>query len=230
MRLHMSRVVVFGVGPIAELAHFYLTHDSPHDVVGFTVDEAYMREPRFLGLAVVPFEILEDAHAVDEVSLFLPISFKQMNHLRADRVAAAKVRGYQLISYVSSRATTFPGFECGENCFILEDNTIQPFVHIGSDVILWSGNHIGHHSVIEDHVMVTSQVVISGGCTIESYCFLGVNATIRDETVIGRETLVGAGVTILHDTEPYSVYKAKDAEPAGFRSDEIRAISHKSGG
>ena len=226
----MSRVVVFGVGAIAELAHFYLTHDSPHEVVGFTVDEDYMRDPTFRDLPVVPFETLEDAHAASDVSLFVPISFKQMNHVRADRVAAAKTRGYELISYVSSRATTFPGFECGENCFILEDNTIQPFAQVGSDVILWSGNHIGHHSVIEDHVMVTSHVVISGGCRIERYCFLGVNATIRDETVIGRETLVGAGVTILHDTEPYSVYKTADAEPAGFRSDEIRAISHKSGG
>ena len=226
----MSRVIVFGVGPIAELAHFYLTHDSPHEVVGFTVDAEYLREPSFRDLPVDAFETLEDAHAPGDVSLLLPISFKRMNHVRADRVAAAKAKGYELLSYVSSRATTFPGFECGENCVILEDNTIQPFVEVGSDVILWSGNHIGHHSVIEDHVMVTSQVVISGGCRIEQHCFLGVNATIRDETVIGRETLVGAGVTILHDTEPYSVYKAADAEPAGFRSDQIRAISHKSGG
>lgn len=226
----MSRVVVFGVGPIAELAHFYLTHDSPHDVVGFTVDSEYLRDSSFRGLPVVPFETLDERHAPDDVSLFLPISFKRMNHVRAERVASAKARGYELISYVSSRATTFPGFECGENCFILEDNTIQPFVRVGDDVILWSGNHVGHHSVIEDHVMVTSHVVISGGCTIEPHCFLGVNSTIRDETVIGRETLVGAGVTILHDTAPHSVYKVTDAEPAGFRSDQIRAISHKSGG
>jgi sugar O-acyltransferase (sialic acid O-acetyltransferase NeuD family) len=226
----MSRIVVFGVGPIAELAHFYLTHDSPHEVVGFTVDDEYLNASTFRDLPVVAFETLADTYAPGDVSLLLPISFKRMNHVRADRVAAAKAKGYELISYVSSRATTFPGFECGENCFILEDNTIQPFVEVGSDVILWSGNHIGHHSVIEDHVMVTSQVVISGGCRIEPHCFLGVNATIRDETVIGRETLVGAGVTILHDTEPYSVYKAIDAEPAAFRSDQIRAISHKSGG
>jgi sugar O-acyltransferase (sialic acid O-acetyltransferase NeuD family) len=226
----MSRVVVFGVGPIAELAHFYLTHDSPHEVVAFTVDDEYLREPSFRGLDVVSFETLEDVHLPGDVQLLLPISFKRMNHVRADRLAAAKTRGYDVISYVSSRATTFPSFECGENCFILEDNTIQPFVQIGDDVILWSGNHIGHHSVIQDHVMVTSQVVVSGGCTIEPHCFLGVNSTIRDETVIGRETLVGAGVTILHDTEPYSVYKAADAEPADFRSDQLRAISHKSGG
>jgi sugar O-acyltransferase (sialic acid O-acetyltransferase NeuD family) len=226
----MSRVVVFGIGQFAELAHFYLTHDSPHEVVGFTVDGDYLTQDEYLGLPVSPFEQVEDAHAPGDAALFLPISFKRMNHVRAERVQAAKGKGYEIVSYVSSRATTFEGFDCGENCFILEDNTIQPFVTVGANVIMWSGNHIGHHSTIGDHVMVTSQVVISGGCTVEPHCFFGVNATIRDETVIGRETLVGAGVTILADTEPFSVYKAEKAEPAGFRSDQIRSISHKSGG
>ena len=226
----MSRVVVFGIGQFAELAHFYLTHDSPHEVVGFTVDGDYMSQTEHLGLPVTAFEEVQDAHPPGDAALFLPISFKRMNHVRAERVQTAKDKGYEVVSYVSSRATTFPGFECGENCFILEDNTIQPFVTVGADVIMWSGNHIGHHSTIADHVMVTSHVVISGGCTIEPHCFFGVNSTIRDETVIGRETLVGAGVTILADTEPYSVFKHPGAEPAGFRSDQIRSISHKSGG
>jgi sugar O-acyltransferase (sialic acid O-acetyltransferase NeuD family) len=226
----MSRVVVFGIGQFAELAHFYLTHDSPHEVVGFTVDGDYLTQDEYLGLPVSAFEEVQDAFPPGDAALFLPISFKRMNHVRAERVEQAKEKGYELVSYVSSHATTFPGFECGENCFILEDNTIQPFVKVGADVIMWSGNHIGHHSTIGDHVMITSHVVISGGCTIEPNCFFGVNSTIRDETVIGRETLVGAGVTILSDTEPYSVFKHAGAEPAGFRSDQIRSISHKSGG
>jgi sugar O-acyltransferase (sialic acid O-acetyltransferase NeuD family) len=226
----MSRVIVFGVGNIAELAHFYLTHDSPHDTVAFTVDRDYLPGEDFQGLPVVPFEELGDHYSPQDTKFFAPISFKRMNHVRAEKVAAAKEMGFECVSYVSSKATTFPGFECGENCFILEDNTIQPFVKVGANVVMWSGNHIGHHSTIGDHVMITSHVVISGGCTIEPHCFFGVNATIRDETVIGRETLVGAAVTILADTEPFSVYKHPGAEPAGFRSDQLRSISHKSGG
>jgi acyl-[acyl carrier protein]--UDP-N-acetylglucosamine O-acyltransferase len=124
----------------------------------------------------------------------------------------------------------WPGFKPGDNCFIFEDNTIQPFVTIGNDCVLWSGNHIGHHTVIKDHVFITSHVVISGACTIEDHTFFGVNCTVRDETVIARETLVGAGTIILKDTQPFEVYKAKGTEPAGFRSDEIRSLSHKTKG
>jgi sugar O-acyltransferase (sialic acid O-acetyltransferase NeuD family) len=226
----MAKIVVFGVGHWAELAHFYLAHDSPHEVVGFTVDAAYIETNEFKGLPVVPYDEVGQHYPPAEFRMFIPMSFKQMNHVRADRYYDARKRGYELISYVSSKATTFPGFECGDNCFILEDNTIQPFVKIGNNVVLWSGNHIGHHTIIKDHVMITSQVVISGSCIIEPFCFLGVNATVRDETVIARETLVGMGATILKDTKEFEVYKVAGTEPAGFSSDKIGSLSHKSRG
>ena len=52
--------------------------------------------------------------------MFLPISFKRMSYLRRDKLAAAKEKGYDIISYVSSKATTWPGLDVGENCFIFE--------------------------------------------------------------------------------------------------------------
>ena len=226
----MAKVVVFGVGQWADLAHFYLTHDSPHEVAAFTVDRDYLPGDAHQGLPVVAFEEAEEHYPPDEYEMFVPVSFKRMNHLRAEKFTAAKEKGYGLVSYVSSKATTWPGFECGENCFIFEDNTVQPFVEIGDDVVMWSGNHIGHHTVIKDHVMVTSHVVISGACTIEPYCFFGVNATVRDETVVARETLVGAGSLILRDTKEFEIYKAQGTKPSKVRSDRLRSVSHKSDG
>ena len=226
----MAKVIIFGVGQWADLAHFYLTHDSPHEVAAFTVDRDYLQGAEHRELPVVAFEEVEEHYSSGEYEMFVPISFKRMNHLRAEKFGAAKEKGYGFVSYVSSKATTWPGFECGENCFIFEDNTVQPFVEIGNDVVMWSGNHIGHHTVIKDHVMVTSHVVISGACTIEPYCFFGVNSTVRDETVVARETLVGAGAVILRDTKEFEIYKAQGTKPAKVRSDRLRSISHKSDG
>lgn len=226
----MAKVVIFGVSQWASLAHLYLTEDSAHEVVAFTVDSAYLKDATYRGLPVVAFEEVEKSYPASEFAMFLPMSFKKMNHVRADKCAQAKEKGYELISYVSSKATTWSGFQCGENCFIFEDNTIQPFVEIGDNVVMWSGNHIGHHTVIKDHVFIASHVVISGCCVIEPYCFLGVNATIRDETIVARETLVGAGSLILKDTQEFEVYKADGTQPSRIRSDRLRSISHKSGG
>lgn len=226
----MAKIVVFGVGQLADLAHVYLTHDSPHQVVAFTLDRDYLEEPSHRGLPVLPFDEIVRHHPPSDFQMFIPMSFKKMNHVRAERYRQAKEMGYRLISYVSSKATTWPGFTPGDNCFILEGATIQPFVEIGSDCVIWNGAQICHHTVVKDHVFIASQAVINGACTIEDHCFVGANATVRDETVVARETLVGAGTIILEDTQPFEVYKAKRTEPAGIRSDQIRSLSHKSGG
>ena len=200
------KIVIFGDSQLASLAHFYFKHDSPHAVVGFTVDGAYMKASEYEGLPMVPFEEVEQHFPVEEFSMFLPVSFKQMSYLRRNKYEAAKQKGYHLVSYVSSKATTWPDLDVGENCFIFEDNTIQPFVKIGNNCILWSGNHIGHHTVIKNHVFITSHVVISGCCVVEDHAFFGVNATIRDETNIAEATLVGMGANITKDTKPYEIH------------------------
>ena len=223
-------IVIFGCGQLADLAHFYFAHDSEREVAGFTVDAAYRESDRHAGLPLCDFEHVAERFPPSDYELFLPISFKQMNRLRKQRFEAAKAMGYVCASYVSSKATTWPDLDIGENVFIFEDNTIQPFVSIGDNCILWSGNHIGHHSVIEDHVFITSHVVVSGACRIGAESFLGVNATIRDEMVIAERSLIGMAAPITSDTEPGDVYLAPRALKARAKSDKLgKVISPKSG-
>lgn len=226
----MSSVVIFGNREWADLAHIYLSHDSPHDVVAFTLDRDHMRQKEHRGLPVVPFEDVTKEFPPDQYRIFIPISFKQMNRLRAAKYEQAKQMGYRFISYISSKTTTWPGFSCGENCFILEDNTIQPFCHIGNNVVLMTGNHIGHHTVIKDHVTITSHVAVGGKCTIERYCFFGLNSTIREESVLAEGTLVGAGAVIMRDTKEWELYKALPTVPAAIRSDQLRSLSYRAKG
>lgn len=230
MREESKKIVVFGAGQLASLAHFYLKHDSPHEVVGFTIDRDFKESNEFEGLPLVPFEDVEDFFTTETYSMFLPISFKRMNHLRREKYETAKKKGYHIASYVSSKATTWPDLEIGENCFIFEDNTIQPFVKIGNNCVLWSGNHIGHHSVIKDHVFITSHVVVSGACIIESHSFLGVNSMVRDETIIAEATLIGMGANIVKDTKPGEIHLGTKSRVLDKKSIDLDSISHKTGG
>ncbi|MGB7395154.1 MAG: acetyltransferase [Pricia sp.] len=225
-----EKLILFGVGQLSSLAHFYFKHDSDHEVVGFTVDKDYLESDTFEGLPVVPFEEVESHFSPEQHQMFIPISFKRMSHARREKYEAAKERGYTLASYVSSKATTWPDLDHGDNCFIFEDNTIQPYVKIGNNCILWSGNHIGHHTVIKDHVFITSHVVISGACTVEDHCFLGVNATVRDETILGEATLVGMGANIIRDTKPYEIHIGQKSKVMPKKSMDLDSISHKTGG
>lgn len=221
----MSRpIVVFGTGDIAELADFYFRHDSAYEVVAFTVDESYRRGDTFLGKPVVAFERVSEEFSPNGHGLFVALSYAKLNALRAEKVAAARALGYRLVSYLSSRATVFPGFELNDNCFILENNTIQPFVRIGSNVTLWSGNHIGHHSVIDDDVFIASQVVVSGGVTIGRGSFVGVNVTVRDHVTIGERCVLGAGALVLEHQPDHSVVAPRGTERAKIPSTRLRGL------
>jgi sugar O-acyltransferase (sialic acid O-acetyltransferase NeuD family) len=220
----MKPLVIFGAGELAEVAHFYFRHDSERQIAGFTVDEAYVKEESFLGLPLVPFERVEQRFSPTEFDFFVALSYARVNALRAEKVAQARAQGYALASYVSSNATVWPGLEIGENCFVLEDNTIQPFVRIGANVTLWSGNHIGHHAVIEDNCFITSHVVVSGGVKVGEGSFIGVNATLRDHVTIGRQCVIGAGSLILQDAPDYSVFTTPAAERSKVPSTRLRKI------
>jgi sugar O-acyltransferase (sialic acid O-acetyltransferase NeuD family) len=198
-------LVVFGAGQIAELALHYFRTDSEREVVALTVDAAFVDGERIMGLPVIPFESLASDFPPEEFDLFVALSYKNRNRIRRERFLAGRDAGYRFASYVSSRATILNGHDIGENCFILEDNTIQPIVQIGDNTTLWSGNHIGHHSKIGSHIFVASHVVISGNVTVEDGTFLGVNATLRDGITVGEEAIIGAGALVMEDVPPRAV-------------------------
>jgi sugar O-acyltransferase (sialic acid O-acetyltransferase NeuD family) len=219
-----QQIVIFGTGEIAELADFYFEHDSEFEVAGFAVDEAYLSADQFRGRPLVAFERVAETFPPTRFGFFVSVGYAKINALRVAKVEAARAMGYRLVSYLSSKATVFPGFELKDNCFILEDNTIQPFARIGANVTLWSGNHIGHHSIIEDDVFVASHVVISGGVQVGQGSFVGVNVTIRDRVKIGKQCVLGAGALVLEDQPDFSVVAPRGTERSGVPSTRLRRI------
>ena len=217
-------LVIFGAGDIAQLAHFYFCTDSNYEVVAFTVDAAYLSVTEFCGLPVVPFEELPSRYLPDTHEMFIALGYSKLNEVRKEKYLAGKAFGYRLASYISSHATVLNEGRIGDNCFIFEDNTIQPFATIGNNVTLWSGNHIGHHSSIHDHCFIASHVVISGGVEIGESCFIGVNATLRDHIKVGPKCVIGAGALLLADAEPEGVYIGQATERAKVPSTRLRKI------
>lgn len=218
------KLVIFGSGDIAELAHFYFKTDSEYEVVAFTVDAAYIEGTTFGGLPVVAFEEVAEHYPPEDHDFFVALSYAKLNAVRKEKFMAAKALDYRLANFISSHATVLNKGGIGENCFILEDNTIQPFVSIGNNVTLWSGNHIGHHSLIKDHTFISSHVVISGGVEIGEQCFIGVNVTLRDHIKIGDKCVIGAGALLLADAGHEGVYMGTAAIRSRVPSTKLRNI------
>ena len=206
----MARVIVVGAGKIADEAYFYLTNDSEHEVVAFSVDRAFMPGQEKHGLPIVPFEEVEEAYPPSEYKMFVALGYQDLNRLRASKYEAAKAKGYTLISYVSSRAANVGNVEIGDNCFILEFVTLQPCTRVGNNVSLWPGTVVGHHSTIGDHCYLTAGAIVAGNSRIEPYCFLGVHASVGHEIVVGERSFIGAGSVVTKEVAPGGVYIEPD--------------------
>jgi sugar O-acyltransferase (sialic acid O-acetyltransferase NeuD family) len=194
-----KKLVIFGTGEIGELANFYFTHDSDYEVVAFTADDEFVKEDTFKGLPLVGAGKVREKYPPDQYDMHVALSYRKLNQIRQEKYQLAKEMGYKLASYVCTKAVTWPDLSIGDNCFILENQTVQPTVKIGNNVMLWSGNHIGHGSQIEDHVYISSHVVLSGHTVIGERSFLGVNATVRDFCKVGKDVFITMGALVTRD-------------------------------
>jgi len=208
----MARLIIFGMGDAAELAHSYFTTDSEHEVIAFCVDRAFLRQTIFKGLPVVAAEDLARLYPPADHVAFVAIGYKRQNRARAGKCAAMRALGYQLVSYISSRAVVAADLFHGDNCFVLEANVIQAGVRLGHHVMMWSGGHIAHHSTIGNNVFLAPRVAIAGRVTIGDGCFIGINATIRDQIQIGRDCVISAGAVVLANVPDASLVSAYAAD------------------
>jgi sugar O-acyltransferase (sialic acid O-acetyltransferase NeuD family) len=214
-------VVLFGTGQAASVAYAVLMHDSPYTVVAFTVDEAFLSEQTFLGLPVVPFEAVEQCYPPATFGMHIAIGDVRVNRLRAERYEQARAKGYELITYVSRRAITWPDLSIGDNCWIMDNSVVQPYTTIGNNVYIGGSSHVGHHVTVEDHAFIAGCVAIPGAVRIGAYSFIGMGAALRHGVTIARECIVGAGAVILRDTREKGVYVAPPAVLLPTPSDAV---------
>ena len=204
----------------AEIAFEYFTYDSQLEVVGFSVERKgvrkslrFMTSPKLRGVPVVPFQELEAFYSSSDTKIFVAVTYTSLNRPRTRLYEEVRKKGFNVVSYVSSKSFVWRNVKIGQNTFIFENNVIQYNSEIGNNVILWSGNHIGHRSKIGDNCYISSHVVVSGFCEVGENCFLGVNSCVADRVKIARDCIIGAGAVVIKDTEEGKVYVGNPARP-----------------
>ena len=113
-------------------------------------------------------------------------------------------------TWIAPSADVIGDVEIGEDSSVWFGSVIRGDVHyikIGSRTSIQdiSMVHITHHkkadrsdgspTIIGDDVTIGHRVMLHG-CTIENACLIGMSATILDNAVIGRESIVGAGALV----------------------------------
>ena len=216
-----KNLIIVGTGLFAEVAKAYFEEYTCYQVVAFACHEKYKENNTIYGSPLHIVENMEKEFPVEENDVFVAVGYGKMNKMRQVVYEEIKELGYTCVSFVHPKIKVWDSTIIGENVFIFEDNTIQPFTTIGNNNIFWSGNHLGHHTKVGDHCFISSHVVISGSCKIGNNVFIGVNAVLHDSLTIEDECLIGAGAIISKDTVKKEVYVPYRTKPYNKKSDEV---------
>ena len=218
----MKDVVIFGSGNVAKLVHFFLTHDSDYRVVAFTVNRTYLGELNYLDLPVVPFEDITESYPPSKYKMFVAMGAQERNELREKIYHEAREKGYKFASYISSKSQYWPDFKHGDNVFIIQSTSIEPFVEVGNNVAL-IGAKIGQNVKIEDNCFISTATIGSDVCVCKN-AFVGINALINPYLRIGTKSIIGAGAIITKEVEDYAVYVAQNARKSAVDSRKLRIM------
>lgn len=200
-----KKLIIFGTGLIAEEMYNYFLLDSDYEVIGFTVNQKFLKKKIFLKKKVFPFETITKYLNPKNYFLFVAVGYTNLNQLRCNLVAEAKKKKFKIASYISSKSSIFLSKKKFENNVILENSTIQPTAKIGKNVFIWANNLIGHHVTIKDNCYISGHCSVAGSSVIEKNCFLGVNSTVAHNIRIGKNCLIGANSLISQSIKSQSI-------------------------
>jgi len=216
-----NSLFIFGTAETAEIAKFYFNKDSNYKIKGFVVDDEYVAESNFISVPVLSWSEFIALNKPKNTNLHVALSYKKLNSFRESVFNRASDLGFNLTSYISTHAYFEKNQKFGSNCFILENNVMQLGVKILDNVMLWSGNHVGHGTTLHKSVYLSSHVVISGHSNIGARSFFGVNSATRDFINIGEDCFIGMGSNIVKDMKSGSIAIASRSDY--ISSDDIRS-------
>ena len=206
----MRNLVIFGDTQFAERLSKYIILEGVDRVYAFTQEERFMTRTEINGIPVIPFEKL-GATLKEDFSVILGIGYTKMNTLRAKLYNLCKEAGYEVGSYISSKALVLSD-EIGEGTFVCPGVVIGPDCKLGKGNYIESSAVLTHDNTLGDFNFVSTNAVFGGFAKVEDNCFIGLHSTIKDDVTIASGNLIGSAANVLKSiVETSGVYVGNPA-------------------
>lgn len=217
--MEKPRLVIYGIGPLGRLMHYYFSCASDYTVAAFCADRAFLLAEEFCGLPALAFEDLAQSHPPADFHLFVAIGYKRMRD-RQRLFERAKAAGYTLANFTSPRAAIHPPCELGENNVFMDQVLIEPFATIGDNNIFWSGTIVSHDCVVGSHNYLSAKVILGGRSKLADGCFLGNGACTINDIDVGPEAMLLSGAYALRDCTAFTKYLGNPARAIGTHRED----------
>jgi len=214
-----KQVIIYGLGPFAELMHYYFEFDGNCRIAGFCADKEYITRETLCDKPVRPFESVAETWPPDSHEMFVAIGYKRMRN-RKMMFDKAKEREYRLANYISRRSIVYDNLELGENNVVMPHVHIEPFCRIGDNNIFWSDTLLGHNLTVGSHNYFSAKCILAGDAVIGDLCFVGNGAVLINKIDIGSESYILPGAVIMKSTKEAGMYMGNPAKCVGQHKEE----------
>jgi len=131
--------------------------------------------------------------------------------------------------------------EIGADNLIREHVTMNPgtegggmVTRIGDSCAFLASSHVGHDSIIGDHVVFSNNVMLAGHCKVDDYAIFGGGAALHQFGRVGKHAFIGGMSAVENDVIPYGLVVGNRAvlmglnlvglKRRGFSRDKIHAM------
>lgn len=202
----MKKMIICGCTIFSRHLCYTMEKDANIVTAAYCVSSEYMKEKEFDGRPVVLFENLNQIFGENNFQVLITVGYSTMNEGRKKLFHRCDELGYEIASFVESRATVDTE-RIGRGNIIIGDSCLQPFSQIGDGNLLCDAL-IGHGSSIGNFNYFAPRCTIAGCAKVGNNCFVGINACVGNYVAVGDYSLIGAGVTLTQSIEGNSVVGA----------------------
>lgn len=195
----MRDFIIFGKGDFADILTYIIEQEMQRNVVAYMVNKEFLDVDSYHGKPVVPYEEIELFYHPSEYAVTLGYEAHDMYQTREQLQNELSKKGFAFDNVISNTAN-LTNAHIGIGNIIMQNCLLAPFSEIGNGNVMWAGSQIQHHNMAGGFNCIAPGVASSGYVRIGSHCFIGTNATIKNNVVIADYTLIGAGAYVSKDT------------------------------
>lgn len=199
----MEDIYIIGAGTYGEVM-YELAVLLGYNVKGFYDDDDKKKNKKIMGVEVVgKFSELNESE-IRNKQFIVAIG---NNHVRHRLMTEINNHGGYTPTLIHPSAVISPSAEIGKGVYIHANSYIWTKVKVGNYCIISPYVVIAHHTKLGDACLISTLSGIGASIKISDRVFVGMGSTIvTGLSVIGEDSIIGAGAVVLRDVESKSVY------------------------
>ena len=142
------------------------------------------------------FDYVCEHFEVNECEICIAVGEPYLREILWKKVEA---KGYNFASLIHPSVMIRGNVSIGKGVFIKENVLISCDAVVEDNVCITSMSCLGHNVKIGKHSFLAAQVALAGGSSVGDVTFLGIHATVREQTHVGNRTIVGQGASVMND-------------------------------